>query len=128
MPGPGFQRCPGVPDIEWKAGDLFKPWGVSGDAMVLARVLHDWGDLDAMKILRNARASLSRGGRLYIVELVMPEESFSGALCDLHLLVATGGQERTEKEYRKLLDESGFALEYVRGVPGIPSILVGVAQ
>ena len=120
-----LSACPG---IEWKAGDLFKPWGVSGDAVVLARVLHDWGDLDAMKILRNARASLSRGGRLYIVEMVMPEEGFSGALCDLHLLVATGGQERTKEEYRRLLNESGFALEEVRGVPGIPSILIGVAK
>ena len=117
-----LSACPG---IEWKAGDLFKPWGVSGDAVVLARVLHDWGDLDAMKILHNARASLSRGGRLYIVEMVLPEEGFSGALCDLHLLVATGGQERTEKEYRGLLKESGFALEDVCGVPGIPCVLVG---
>ena len=120
-----LSACPG---IEWKAGDLFKPWSVSGDAVVLARVLHDWGDLDAMKILHNARASLSRGGRLYIVEMVLPEEGFSGALCDLHLLVATGGQERTEKAYRGLLNESGFALEDVRGVPGIPSILIGVAK
>ena len=120
-----LSACPG---IKWKAGDLFKPWGVSGDAVVLARVLHDWGDLDAMKILHNARTSLSRGGRLYIVEMVLPEEGFSGALCDLHLLVATGGQERTKKEYRKLLDESGFALKDVRGVPGIPSILFGVVK
>ena len=114
--------------IEWKAGDLFKPWGVSGDAVVLARVLHDGGDLDAMKILRNARASLSRGGRLYIVEMVLPEEGFSGALCDLHLLVATGGQERAKEEYRRLLNESGFALKDVRGVPGILSVLIGVAK
>ena len=120
-----LSACPG---IEWKAGDLFKPWGVSGDAVVLARVLHDWGDLDAMKILHNARTSLSRGGRLYIVEMVLPEEGFSDALCDLHLLVATGGKERTEEEYRRLLKESGFVLKDVRRVPGIPSILIGVAK
>lgn len=114
--------------LSWKAGDFFLPWGIEGDAVVLARVLHDWADPDATVILRHAREALPVGGRLFIVEMVLPETGFAGSLCDLHLLVATGGQERTESAYRKLMDEAGFMLTGVRRIPALPSILVGVAQ
>ena len=40
----------------------------------------------------------------------------------------TGGKERTLPEYTALLDRSGFALDGVRGLPALPSIIVGVAQ
>ena len=50
--------------------------------MVLARVLHDWDDTAATQILRHARASLPPGGRLFVVELVIPEEGVAGALAN----------------------------------------------
>lgn len=114
--------------LSWKAGDLFSTWGIEGDVVMLARILHDWADADATLILRHARAALPAGGRLFVVEMVLPEAGFAGALCDLHLLVATGGQERTESAYRKLMDKAGFTLTEVRRIPALPSILVGVAQ
>ena len=33
------------------AGDFFEPWQVRSDAVVLARVLHNWADKDAARIL-----------------------------------------------------------------------------
>jgi hypothetical protein len=114
--------------LAWKAGDLFSSWGIEADAVVLARVLHDWADPEASRILRHAREALPLGGRLFIVEMLLSETGFAGALCDLHLLVATGGKERAESAYRKLLDDAGFALSEVRRIPALPAILVGVAQ
>ncbi|PIR01048.1 MAG: methyltransferase [Nitrospinae bacterium CG11_big_fil_rev_8_21_14_0_20_45_15] len=116
------------PGLAWKAGDLFLPWEIAGDVVVLARVLHNWADPEAGQILQHARASLPKGGQLFLVEMLLPEAGFSGALCDLHLLVSTGGQERPESAYRKLLEENGFALTEVRRIPALPAILVGIAQ
>jgi len=100
--------------LGFRAGDLFKPWGIEADVVVMARVLHDWDDDHATQILRQARTTLVSGGRLFVIEMVLPDEGFGGGLCDLHLLVATGGQERGLDEYRTLLAGAGFALDEVR--------------
>jgi hypothetical protein len=113
--------------LRWRSGDLFEPWGLEADAVVLSRVLHDWDDDAARRVLAHARACLPTGGRLYIVEMLMREGSVTGALCDLHLLVATGGRERTLDEFGRLLATSGFALEGVRRLAALPSVIVGVA-
>ncbi|MES2644737.1 MAG: carbamoyltransferase C-terminal domain-containing protein [Myxococcota bacterium] len=110
--------------LTFVAGDLFEPWELRADALVLARVLHDWNDAAAAAILRRARAALLPGGRLYIVEMVRPAEGFDGALLDLHMLLATGGSERTEAMFRALLARTGFALREVRPLPSVSSVLV----
>ena len=114
--------------VTFRAVDLFGPWGVKGDAVILARVLHDWDDAPALRLLRHARRALPSGGRLFVVEMVMSENGAAGGLCDLHLLMATGGRERTASEYATLLDRAGFAFDGVRRLPALPSVVVGLAQ
>lgn len=110
------------------AANIFEPWGVRGDAVVLARVLHDWNDVDAARILARAREALPPGSQLFIVEMILDEENPSGGLCDLHLLAASGGRERTRADYAQLLAAAGFALEKVVRLPALPSLIVGVAR
>lgn len=114
--------------IEFKAGNLFDCWEVQGDAVLLARVLHDWNDEAALAILKNAHAALVSGGQVFIVEMLLREDAMSGSLCDLHLLMATGGQERTLDQYKKILEQAGFAFKHVIRLPALPSIIVGVAK
>ena len=64
----------------------------------------------AMEILRQAYQALQPGGRLFVIEMLLTDESFNGGLCDLHLLTVTGGQERTEAEFCQLFHETGFRL------------------
>jgi hypothetical protein len=116
------------PGLTWQAGDLFAAWNVEVEIVILARVLHDWDDLMAIKILHQARAALPQKGRLFIVEMLIPDNSVAGAQCDLHLLMATGGQERREDEYRHLLEKTGFILEDVRLVTALSSVLVAAAR
>ncbi len=116
-----------LPRVSVVAADLFAPWPVRGDAVVLARVLHDWNDARAAEILGHARASLPPGGRLFVVEMVLPDDVPDGGLCDLHLLVATGGQERTRAAYERLLAASRFELREVRRIDALPSILIAEA-
>nr|VFJ75886.1 MAG: Ubiquinone/menaquinone biosynthesis C-methylase UbiE [Candidatus Kentron sp. FW] len=114
--------------IAFQSTDLFQPWDVEADVVVMARVLHDWDDPRALRLLRHARRVLGKGGRIFVVEMLIPEEGGSGGLCDLHLLMTTGGAERTVSEYARLLDEADFDVEGIRRIPALPSIIAGVAR
>jgi hypothetical protein len=114
--------------ITFRSADFFEPWTAAADAVVLARVLHDWDDEAAIRVLRNARSALTVGGRLFAIEMVLDEDGFAGGLCDLHLLVVTGGKERTATQFRKLFAAGGFDLVDVKHATALSSILVGVTR
>ena len=80
------------------------------------------------RLLQNARRTLLPGGRLFVIEMILPEDDPAGALCDLHLLAVTGGRERTRSEYAALLDLAGFAIDSVRPLPTVPSVIFGEAR
>jgi hypothetical protein len=110
------------------AEDLFGSWSVRVDVAVLARVVHDSADEDAVRILKNVRSALPSGGRVFLVEMLVAADGSFGGLCDLHLLMATGGRERTRHEYEHLLNQAGFDLVEVRTLAALPSVLEGVAR
>ena len=110
-------RCQFVP------GDLFEQWPVHSDAVVLARVLHDWPDDDAERILARARESMPAGGALYVVEMVLDGITGSGGLLDLNMLIVAGGAERTEEQFRHLLDRTGFDLLGVIPTGSVSSVI-----
>ncbi len=116
------------PSLRWHSANLFEPWGLEADVVLLSRVLHDWDDAAARRILERARATLPIRGRIYIIEMLLSDSGVSGALCDLHLLVATGGRERSASAFETLLASTGFRLEAVRNLATLPSIIVGVAS
>ncbi|APR65977.1 hypothetical protein CN03_02970 [Thalassolituus oleivorans] len=104
--------------------DLFSDWRGFYDIVVLARVLHDWSDLDAVKILENAKRVLGGKGRIMILEMLMSEESCFGALCDLHLLAASGGRERTAAEFDILAKKAGLQIKQITELPSLVSLIV----
>ena len=105
--------------------DFFEKWPVGSDAVVLARVLHDWPDRDAFRILRRAREAMPQGGALYVVEMTLDEASASGGLLDLNMLMMTGGAERTREQFRTLLAQSGFELVELVQTGSVSSVLRG---
>ena len=112
------------------AGNFFDSVPAGGDAYLLKRVIHDWDDERAVAILRNCQRAMAEGGRLLVIELVIPtgnEPSFS-KLSDLVMLVQTGGQERTEAEYRTLLDAAGLAPTAVTPTRALVSMVEGVRR
>jgi DNA-binding Lrp family transcriptional regulator len=79
-----------------------------GDAHVLSTILHDWDDEHALRILRSVRASA--GERLVLLEAVVPpgNEPAGAKWLDLLMLTLAAGRERTEAEWRALLEASGW--------------------
>lgn len=110
----------GVSDrVEFVAGDFFKSVPAVADAIILKSIIHDWNDARSVSILRNCREALPRNGRLLLVERLMPEkptateEDKAHAMSDLNMMRGPGGAERTERQYRELIEQSGFALAKV---------------
>ena len=100
--------------VKWVPGDFFGPWPMNADLIIMARVLHDWDDKKCLAILKNAKACLSPGGRVVVLETVLSARGWEGGLCDLHLLAVSGGRERTLEEFIRLGIEAGFSLTDVR--------------
>ena len=98
------------------AGSFFDGVPAGADAYILKSVLHDWDDTRAGAILRNCREAMAHEATLLIVERVMPAKAEQGRaaeayLLDLEMLVRTpGGRERTEAEFRALMEEAGLTL------------------
>ena len=55
-------------------GDFFVSVPAGGDAYLLSRVLHDWNDGDAARILANAGRQCAPGARLLVVEAILPND------------------------------------------------------
>jgi SAM-dependent methyltransferase len=96
-------------------GDFFRAIPEGHDCHILAHVLHDWTDDQALAILRNCRRAIAPTGRLLIIEAVLPEGDtpHHGKLMDLLMLTVTGGVERTASEFSALLTAAGFRLKSV---------------
>jgi hypothetical protein len=121
-------QLPSRSGLSGLAVDLFGDWSQEADVAVHSRVLHDWPDEQALSLLRRVHENLPQGGRVFVVEMLVSGEGRFGGLCDLHLLMATGGRERSEREYRELLDRAGFKVVGVRGTGGLPMVIEGVAR
>jgi hypothetical protein len=97
------------------------------DTYLLRHIIHDWTDEQSVQILNNCRKVIPKTGRLLIIEAVVPagnEPSLAKDL-DMVMLVLPGGIERTEEEYKVLLEQAGFQLSSVTPTTSVVSIVEG---
>jgi hypothetical protein len=117
-----------LPDVAERAQDLFNKRGISdkvivsvgnffdsvpagGDIYLLRHVIHDWQDVDALKILNNCRKQMNPAGRVIVVETVVPDDNTPGFVKWLDLMMmVVGGRERTRAEFDKLFATAGLRL------------------
>ena len=99
------------------AADLTQSVPAGADVYMLKHVLHGRRDAEAITILRNCRAVVPDNGTLLIIEFILPplvsqaDPHLEGHLMsDLNMLAVTGGRERSEREWRTLLETAGFRL------------------
>ena len=113
--GPMLEREGVSGRVETIAGDFFASVPAGADAYMMKHIIHDWDDERAGTILRNIRSAMAEGGKVLIVETVVPEgnEPHYSKLLDLEMLTSPGGQERTAEEYRELLAATGLRLSRI---------------
>jgi hypothetical protein len=83
------------------------------DVYLLKQILHDWDDAQCVQILRNCATAMRPGGRVAIVEMVIPDDGRPSLaqLMDLNMLVMLPGQERSRSEYAHLFEAAGLRFE-----------------
>ena len=116
------ERC------ELVSGSFFDAVPPGADVYLLKSILHDWDDEHCAAILQQCVRAMSsepeQRARLLVIERIRPERFAATARdqaiarSDLNMLVSLGGRERTEREYRALLDAAGLRLVRITDLPG----------
>jgi hypothetical protein len=107
-------------------GDFLASIPVAADAQVMRHILHDFSDDNVITILRNCRTAMPPGGKVLIVETVIPSgnEPCYGKWLDLMMLLI-GGRERTEEEFRRLFSTAGLTLDRIIRTASEVSVIEG---
>lgn len=109
-------------------GSFFDGVPAGGDAYILSHIIHDWDEPKALRILEHCRAAKNPAGKVLIVEMVVPPPNVPhpAKMLDVTMLTVTGGQERTEDEYRDLLAKAGLRL--TRVIPTMSPVSIVEAE
>ena len=104
------ERC------EIVGGDMVQAVPAGGDAYVIKMVLTAETDERAVAVLRNCAGAMAEGGRVLVVDVVLPpgDEPSASRAFDLLMLTLFGrGRLRTESEFRALFAAAGMELTRV---------------
>jgi hypothetical protein len=109
------------------AGNFFESVPAGADAYLLRHIIHDWDDDRSLTILRNCRTAMAAGGKLLVVEGVVPpgNEPSISKFFDLAMMVLPGGMERTSEEYDRLFAAAGFRLSRITPTKTWVSVIEG---
>ncbi|KAJ5774108.1 hypothetical protein N7457_009004 [Penicillium paradoxum] len=99
-----------IEGVKAEAYDFFQAQPVIGAKFYyLRRIMHDWPDDEAAKILRNIRNAMSPDSRILIDEAVLPDTgaNWQSTMADLAMM-AFGGKERTKHQWESLAQNVGL--------------------
>jgi len=110
--------------IEIATGSFLETVVSGGDLYILKRILHDWNDEICLKILRNCHKAMDHYARLVVRSFDKSFKANEGKQYDISkdidiiMMVIFGGKERTQKDFEKLFEASGFKLDKITSIPG----------
>jgi len=105
------------------SGNFFDSIPGSADLYLMKNIIHNWNDAQSVELLKKINLAMKPDGRLIIIEMVVPAgtQSSLAKLLDIQMMATMpGAKERTAKEYRTLLERSGFI--QIRIIPTIAPI------
>ncbi len=114
--GPVLEAAGVAERIEVVGGDFFAAVPENCDRYVLQAIVHDWDDESCVRFLSRCREALPGGGRVLVLEFVMPDHDGDAIVkaTDLEMLVDTGkGRERTRSELETLFARAGLQVRRV---------------
>ncbi|RAR40633.1 methyltransferase, partial [Paenibacillus sp. MDMC362] len=101
------------------------------DIYVLKYIMHDWHDEEAIRILRCCREAMAPGGRVLVMDPVIPPGNtpHTGKILDLiSMTIYDEGRERTEEELRLLFAEADLRVTRIINTGFYISIVEAVAN
>ncbi|XP_025824903.1 5-pentadecatrienyl resorcinol O-methyltransferase-like [Panicum hallii] len=123
-------NAPSGGNVQFVEGDMFQSIPPA-DAVFLKWILHDWGDDQCVKILKNCKQAIpsrDKGGKVIIIDMVVGSGSSDAkqletqVLYDL-LIMGINGVERDEQEWKKIFLEAGFKDYKIMPILGVRSII-----
>jgi hypothetical protein len=113
---------------QFVGGNFFEQVKVQVDAILMRHIIHDWDDEKCVTILKNCRAALNPGGKVLVVESVVPTGNQPGFVkwLDLTMLTIPEGKERTADEYRELFAAAGLKLNRIVHTAGELDVLEAI--
>jgi hypothetical protein len=117
--------------ITAKGGSFFGGVPPGADIYLLVRVLHDWADLDCIRILRACRAAIGPKSLLLVCEQVLDAECADPAfyLIDTQMMAMFGhARERSVSDFHELFVCAGFVPARIISTASPISILEAVPQ
>lgn len=116
--------------IEAQGYDFFTPEPVQGaKAYYLHMVLHDWPDIECEKILKSIIPAMKKGhSKILLNELIIPDRDanwFSTSV-DILMMMVHSAQERTETDWRNLVERVGLKITKIWDCSGAPQKILEV--
>lgn len=112
-------------NINSKRIDFFEEYKIYADVFLLCRVLHDWEDNKAIKILQNISNNMTSNNTLYLLETIVPVNSKNdkGITLSFHLLNFVGGYERTKKDFENILKKANLYIKDIHSLDSLISLI-----
>ncbi|EHA47714.1 hypothetical protein MGG_03813 [Pyricularia oryzae 70-15] len=108
---------PELKTIELQGHDFFTGATPLKGARVyyLRNILHDWSDAKSLEILASVTPSMDKDSVMLLDEVVLPEMNppWRGTQLDVEMLTHLAGAERTENDWRGLLDAAGLKVDKI---------------
>ncbi|XP_011045482.1 PREDICTED: (R,S)-reticuline 7-O-methyltransferase-like [Populus euphratica] len=122
--------APKYDGVSHVAGNMFEAIP-NADAIYMQRILHGFTDESGVEILRNCKKAIpEKTGKLIIVDIVLQTDDYRDQFDDIRMVMdlmmiaqTSGGKERTEQEWKKLLEEGGFPRYKIIKIPALQSII-----
>ncbi|MFB6889030.1 methyltransferase [Kitasatospora sp. NPDC056327] len=111
-----------------REGDFFSSVP-AGDVHLLKRITHDWPDEDCVTLLGHCRRALRSGGRVLVLDAVVPPGNtpHQSKTLDLMMMASLTGRERTEADFAELFARAGLRLSRVLPTATVLSVVEAVA-
>lgn len=99
--------------FEVHGGDMRDAVPDGGDVYIIKRVMMDKTDEDAVTVLRNCRSSMNEGGKVLVIDPVLPDPNtdHQNWAPDILMMLLTYGKCRTEAQFRVLFERAGLRIE-----------------
>ncbi|XP_057493344.1 (R,S)-reticuline 7-O-methyltransferase-like [Actinidia eriantha] len=121
--------APAYPGVTHVGGDMLESIP-HADVILMKRIMHNWSDEDCIKILKNCRKAIpEKTGKVVILDVVVNPESDNpfdrvGMISDIMMMaLLPGGKERTELQWKRILEGGGFLRYKIIKIPTVESII-----